>query len=370
MAKIDSNGAALAKLSPAELAALVANGANPWKLAMAAHTLGEQKQLDATLRIFDALLEVPLHDLGLMPACNGTYWLTVANEQANGIEHGIEHEIDKARNRKYLERWGPVAKKFTMLYVNLANLDIALGRPQRAVAWLREAVLQGDHQIAEQLRDKSKPDQFAPLRKLPAFRALLKLEPLVPPALRGLHATMYLHLDEHVVEAAKDCDLNEIMDSFEEEVGDAEMHRGHMYSLGAKGKRLFKPFGLVTGNSDVAFWERTPGQPLAKQPIVLFGSRGNVSVCAKDFDGFLTLLGHRCSLRELGDAGFHYKDAEWTPPKPRELGKLKPNKRMLAALAKWAPQITKRKPDAERQAALALVPELLTVFRKLCKVRD
>ena len=343
---LDANNQAhrkiLAELTPKELVALVAAGASPRELGNAAHELGATDRA-ATGRIYDALLTAPVDSVGPFVPVNGTFWLLTA------IEAG---EVDKARIRRYVKRWSPLAKRSTLLYLNLASLHAVLGDYNKVLATLREGIREGDPKLAEQIYEIETPDHFAPLRARAAFKALSKIEPVVPRGLRALHTCVTMRLDNTVTQAAWDCYLESVHDT----LGDEHLQRFPKLKHG----RRFKTFGRTADDGALAFWERTPKQPLAERPIVIFGSE-KISIYARNFDGLLVMIGNEVEIYTLEDAGFTLEgDAKARQREPR----FKPNKQFFAEAEKWSPGVSKRKPETEIRAAWKLIPELRAFVRR------
>jgi len=329
-ARKKSHVTAVSKLDAKQLAT-VAGEANPNSLSNVAHAIA-LTDVGAALRVYDAMLALPLDAVGLQAPCNALYWMVIANQRS----------LDERRTRRYLTTWAPVANTLTLIHLNAATLYIQLGDHAAAIAQLRTAIVQGDSRIARQLADTSAPDDLAPLRGLAEFAALAQLEPVVPPGLRGLHLAITLGFDADLAKAALACGLESIYDRLQDSIAD-------MYELDEAARALFLGFGTLPDEGNVAFWRRLPEQRLVEQAIVIFDRDNNVTVYARDFDGFLCRIGHGVGL----DSG---------PPK-RE--KRHPNEHLLDTFAEWSPEVAKRDAATERAAANQLAAELASVLAPL-----
>lgn len=343
----------LAHMATADIKKFIADGADVEHLNFAAVNIVDN-DCEAALRIYDAMLGVPLDDMPRAAPVDATNALITAREEKSPA-------FTKERARQYIARWKPFAKMSTYLYLNLATLQVALGQLPDAIATLREGLEEGDPNLRSQIFDEDDDDEdddFALLRKQPGWKALTKVESKFPRGLRNLELAIACETDAKIAEAAMKCDLelvsaHPVDDYFladDPRVGDKKT-----------GRAKFQVFGALPDGGEVAFWKRKADAPLAACPVVIFGSDGALSVYARDFDGFLSLLSHGVKMHDVEGDGFFFDDDEaWEPPSARELAKkLKPVKVLANAVAEWSPEAKKRKPEQERAAAMALVPELM-----------
>lgn len=347
--------ALLLKMSSAEIGKLLSDGASMEHVNYAAVCIADD-DLEAALRIYDAFLAVPLDDLEVQVPVDATSWLISAREDKHSA-------FTKERARKYVARWAPFAKRVTLLYLNLATLYVALDQLPKAIAALREGILEGDPGLPKQIHDDD-DDDLVLLSKQPGFKQLSKLKPLLPPALRSLELATVPAIARELADAIMKCDLELV---FAHPTDDYFLADDPRVGNRKKGLARFQVFGALPDGGEVAFWKRKPD--LAECPVVIFGSDGALSVYARDFDGFLSLLAHGCRMHDVENDGFRVDDdEEWEPPTARDLAKkLKPMKAIAAAVATWSPAAKKRKPEHERAAAMAMVPELIKEFASLSK---
>lgn len=327
--------ATLAAQSPAELAKLVMLEVEG--LGDAAYFLAdEDDNLDAALRVYDALLKAPLDTFDPRDACNATHWLAAANE----------HTVDAARSARYLKRWARLARENPALYLNLAMLETQLKEPVKAVALLREGLEQGAPKLREQLASR----ELQALRKTPGFSALKTIKPVYPTALRELQLALCITFDDDFVEAGVNADLESIQGTLDSK-GVAEL-----YELTPATAREFLQFGSSGDGGIYAFWRK--GQlPLEQCPVVYFGSDGLLGVLATDLVGFLVLFAHGVGASDAESWGFTF--GEWALETTSGAPSFKANKPVLKQLTQWLPAVAKRAPRAEWKAVLALAPDFL-----------
>jgi hypothetical protein len=113
----------------------------------------------------------------------------------------------------------------------------------------------------------------------------------------------------------------------------------------------FRVFGQDGTGGYAAIWRVDPEQPLLDQPVVFFGSEGEVGVVARDvFDYLWLLAGDTGPLEavEYGDSG------------------RAPNERFTAFAAKYAPK-SKKSVSEVLAAARAAYPQFEQHVRTLCR---
>lgn len=308
------------------------------KFARAAYFLVEEEATDAAIRIYDALLHAK--DVSDVVASNTLYAL------ATGWRGDA---ADVARAKRHIKRWSPVGKRYLPLCSNLALLLVHLGEHDEAIANLRRCVLLSDPTL-----DLDDPG-YAPLRKLPDFKKLSKLQPTYPASLQTLafHSKLNIPVTS---DGLRRCAI-ELIDAEPEPLSKTGFPSG----LTAKADAVFSVFGATQDGGLLAFWERKEGTPLEERPVVIFGSDGMFSVYAPHLLGFLTLLGHGCSAADMEGIGFRLKSKKARGVEREGEGLPLPSLARVAAfaaaLAKRTPSIAKRKAVADRDAAIALIPE-------------
>jgi len=112
----------------------------------------------------------------------------------------------------------------------------------------------------------------------------------------------------------------------------------------------YRIFGQDGTGGLAAFWLVRDGAPLFEQPIVFFGSEGELGVVARNFDDYLWLLG--------GGVGPLEAASGWFERKPNAA---------LAAFAEKHAKGPKKAPADVVAAARAEFPKFEDDFRALCK---
>jgi hypothetical protein len=113
----------------------------------------------------------------------------------------------------------------------------------------------------------------------------------------------------------------------------------------------FRIFGKDGTGGYAAFWLTAPDRPLVEQPIVFFGSEGQIGVVAKDFADYLWLL--------AGGMG-PYEAIE------NSEGSNSPNAKLTKFATQYALSRKKTCADVLTQASAAF-PNFESSFRALCK---
>jgi hypothetical protein len=108
--------------------------------------------------------------------------------------------------------------------------------------------------------------------------------------------------------------------------------------------KLFRIFGQDGSGGKAAFWNIVPDKPTLDQPIVFFGSEGEMGVVAKNFSDYLWLL--------AGGLG------------PYEATAYPDNKRANVAFTEFA---TKHAPEAKK-SALEVITEAQAAFPNFKKI--
>lgn len=344
----------LAHMTTFDIGKLLAAGADMAHVNFAAVQVADD-DLEAALRIYDAFLDVSFDDVPPAAPVDATCWLLTARDRNHP-------SFTKDRARRYLAKWAPYAKRNTLMYLNLASLQIALGQLPKAIATLREGLLEGDPNLAAQIADDEGDPDFVLLGKQPGFKALAKITPVFPRALRGLELASACELDEDVASAMMNCDLEEVRAHPVDDYFLLDDPRvGNMKAA----REVFQIFGSLPDGGEVAFWKRKQSAKLEECPVVIFGSDGAIAVYARDFDGFLCLLSHGLGMHDVEHEGFRV-DVAWKAPSKAGLARgLKPVKALTTAIANWSSEAKKRKPLVEREAAIALVPKLIEAIASL-----
>lgn len=333
-----SHRGSLALLSDAVFTKIVKEVDDLHKFIRAGYLYSEDENMDAALRVYDALLladETKVTDVG---ASNALFALT---------KDWKGDAADVARANRYIKRWSHKGQKFIPLCSNLAAVLVCLGKHEEAIANLQRCVLLNDPTLDLEFSG------FAPLRKLPAFKALAKLKPTYPAALQ----TLAMHLNLNIpasAEGAASCDIEWL---YAEPMPLSKT--GFPSGLSSKADACLSVFGETQDGGLLAFWERKEGVAIEDRPIVILGSDGMFSVYAPHLLGFLTLLSHGCRVHGMENIGVRLggKKQRLVPE-----GGLPPSLKRIpkfaAALASRTPAIAKRKAAADRDAAIALIPEL------------
>ena len=113
----------------------------------------------------------------------------------------------------------------------------------------------------------------------------------------------------------------------------------------------YRIFGQDGSGGYAAFWMARPGKPLLEQPIVFFGSEGELGIVAKDFADYLWLLA----------GGFGPYEAVSYPDDERDEAP-----EFMSFAEKNAPAARKT-PQEVIAAAVAEFPDFEANFRKLCQ---